>query len=59
MAKIYLDKYYTKKVVAEKCLAMIPDFDSYDTFIEPSAGLLHLLRFCLIKPIWTAPQRLP
>jgi predicted RNA methylase len=38
MAKIYLDKYYTNKVVAEKCLALIPDLDSYDTFIEPSAG---------------------
>jgi hypothetical protein len=38
MAKIHLDKYYTKKSIAEKCLAMIPEFDSYDTIIEPSAG---------------------
>lgn len=38
MARIYLDKYYTKKSIAEKCLAMIPDFESYDTVIEPSAG---------------------
>jgi hypothetical protein len=38
MAKIFLDKYYTKKSIAEKCLTMIPDFGSYDTIIEPSAG---------------------
>jgi hypothetical protein len=36
--KIYLDKFYTKQEVAEKCLALIPDFNSYDTIIEPSAG---------------------
>ncbi|MCL2039812.1 MAG: hypothetical protein FWG85_05215 [Bacteroidetes bacterium] len=38
MPKIYLDKFYTKHKVAEKCLAMIPDFNSYNTIIEPSAG---------------------
>jgi hypothetical protein len=38
MAKIFFDKYYTKKSIAEKCLAMIPDFGSYCTIIEPSAG---------------------
>jgi hypothetical protein len=38
MAKILFDKYYTKKSIAEKCLAMIPDLGSYDTIIEPSAG---------------------
>jgi hypothetical protein len=38
MAKIYLDKYYTKKNIAEKCLAMIPELESYETIIEPSAG---------------------
>jgi hypothetical protein len=38
MAKVLFDKYYTKKSIAEKCLAMIPDFGSYDTIIEPSAG---------------------
>jgi hypothetical protein len=38
MAKILFDKYYTKKMVAQKCLDLIPDFDSYDTIVEPSAG---------------------
>jgi len=38
MAKVHLDKYYTKKSIAKKCIALIPDFESYDTIIEPSAG---------------------
>ncbi|MDR3227084.1 MAG: hypothetical protein LBT56_05375 [Prevotellaceae bacterium] len=38
MSRIYLDKYYTKQTVAKKCLALIPDFNSYETIIEPSAG---------------------
>ena len=38
MPKIYLDKFYTKKDIANKCLALIPNFDSYETIIEPSAG---------------------
>ena len=38
MARIYLDKYFTKKEIAEKCLALIPEFKSYETIIEPSAG---------------------
>lgn len=38
MAKVHLDKFYTKKGVAQKCLNLIPDFDTYNTVIEPSAG---------------------
>jgi len=38
MSRIHLDKYYTKQDIAKKCLALIPNFDSYDTIIEPSAG---------------------
>lgn len=38
MAKVHLDKFYTKKEVAQKCLDLIPDFATYDTIIEPSAG---------------------
>lgn len=38
MPKVHLDKYYTKKEIAQKCLSLIPDFSTYDTIIEPSAG---------------------
>jgi predicted RNA methylase len=38
MAKVHLDKFYTKKEIAQKCLSLIPDMGTYDTIIEPSAG---------------------
>lgn len=37
-----LDQYYTKPAIAKKCFTfikrIIPDYLSYDIFLEPSAG---------------------
>lgn len=33
-----LDKFYTQYNVATECINLIPDLDSYDLIIEPSAG---------------------
>ena len=33
-----LDKYYTRTEVVKRCVDSIPDMDSYDCMIEPSAG---------------------
>ena len=33
-----VDKFYTSKQVALQCINLIPDLDSYDYIIEPSAG---------------------
>ncbi len=38
MAKIDLDKFYTKTAIAKQCIALVKDIDDYDTIIEPSAG---------------------
>ncbi len=35
---MYLDKFYTKKEVAQECIDLIPDLDTYDFVVEPSAG---------------------
>mgnify|MGYP004663672797 FL=1 len=35
---MYLDKFYTKKEVAQECIDLIPDFGKYDLIVEPSAG---------------------
>lgn len=35
---MYLDKYYTKKEVAKECISLIPDLETYDLAVEPSAG---------------------
>ena len=33
-----LDKFYTKNEVAKECIELIPEIDTYDLIIEPSAG---------------------
>jgi hypothetical protein len=33
-----IDKFYTQIEVAKECIDLIPDIDSYDIIIEPSAG---------------------
>ena len=33
-----IDKFYTKPEVAKECINLIPDIDTYDLIIEPSAG---------------------
>lgn len=33
-----LDKFYTNNDIAKMCVDMIPDFNDFDTIIEPSAG---------------------
>lgn len=33
-----IDKFYTQKEVATECIGLIPDLESYDLIIEPSAG---------------------
>lgn len=33
-----IDKFYTQYNVATECINLIPDLDSYDLIIEPSAG---------------------
>ena len=36
--KVDLDKFYTPVSVAKKCIDFIPNLDTYDCIIEPSAG---------------------
>lgn len=36
--KVDLDKFYTKPEIAEKCVNLIADLETYDEIIEPSAG---------------------
>lgn len=36
--KDILDRFFTKKEVAKKCIDFIPNLDTYDCIIEPSAG---------------------
>jgi hypothetical protein len=38
MTQDSLDKFYTKNEIASECINLIPDLDSYDVIIEPSAG---------------------
>ena len=33
-----IDKFYTQKEVAKECIELIPNIDTYDVIIEPSAG---------------------
>lgn len=33
-----LDKFYTPKNIAKECIELVPDLNSYDLIIEPSAG---------------------
>ena len=33
-----VDKFYTKKEIAKECISLVPDIQSYDLIIEPSAG---------------------
>lgn len=33
-----VDKFYTKPAVAEECIKLVPNLDSYSLIIEPSAG---------------------
>lgn len=33
-----LDKFYTKKQIAKECIDLIPEINTYDLIIEPSAG---------------------
>lgn len=33
-----LDKFYTKRTVAQECINLVPNLHSYDLVIEPSAG---------------------
>lgn len=33
-----IDKFYTQKEVAKECIDLVPELDSYDLIIEPSAG---------------------
>lgn len=33
-----IDKFYTQTQVAKECIDLIPDLETYDTIVEPSAG---------------------
>lgn len=33
-----VDKFYTQKEVAQECINLVPELNSYDLIIEPSAG---------------------
>jgi hypothetical protein len=33
-----IDKFYTQVEVAKECIDLVPDLDTYDLIIEPSAG---------------------
>lgn len=33
-----IDKFYTKEKTAKECISLIPELDTYDLIIEPSAG---------------------
>ena len=33
-----IDKFYTQIEVAKECINLIPELDTYDLIIEPSAG---------------------
>lgn len=38
LIKIGLDKFYTQQEIATECIQLVPELDSYDLIIEPSAG---------------------
>ena len=33
-----IDKFYTQIKIAKECIDLVPELDSYDLIIEPSAG---------------------
>ena len=33
-----IDKFYTQIKIAKECIDLVPDLDTYDLIIEPSAG---------------------
>lgn len=54
MAKIDLDKFYTKAEIAEECISLIKDISGYDAIVEPSAGsgaFSNLIPACLAYDI--------